>query len=296
MHPSFGGCADLRRGVFSGAKLMQRTVFGVKPFMPMALLKVFNIFLFALTVGLILNQSFNSSIGMYDEGFALTNAWRLLNGDIPHRDYWAAYPPGTSIILAFVFGLYEPSLMVARIVNAGWALTLVAASYAIILRLQPVTIASIASLFLAWWFAVAIYPSYSGTSALALSMATDALLVLAATRKDKRAIIAAALVGGTIVIFRHDFAFYTLCASSIALIIDFLILRAKSQTGSGILKPFQPAVMFLSIYISVSLVLLFVLIYRAGFDNVFDQMILLPATGRKENRLLAVLVFLLLFQ
>ena len=57
---------------------------------------------------------------IYDEGFALTNALRVLRGDLPFQDFWTVYPPGTSYVLAMFFSLLEPSLEVSRWVHLAW--------------------------------------------------------------------------------------------------------------------------------------------------------------------------------
>jgi hypothetical protein len=36
----------------------------------------------------------NYYIGVYDEGLILTGAFRILNGDIPSRDFYVVYGPG----------------------------------------------------------------------------------------------------------------------------------------------------------------------------------------------------------
>jgi len=267
----------------------------MKPVAVRVLLRVFHIFLLAVTVGLILHNSFKSSIGIYDEGFALTNALRILGYETPHLDYWSAYPPGSALVLALAFDLFEPSLLVARIVNAGWALVLVIGVYSIISKVQSESVAAIATFFVAWWFATAIYPSYSVTAALALCMTTGALLVLESKRKDKRIVVAAALVGGFTILFRHDFAFYTFCATATALIVDSYCLRLTQQNKPNHLKSYIPAVTFLAIFIFISLSLLLSLIYWSGFENVLDQMIIFPSTGMREHRLLPVPGFLQFF-
>jgi len=249
-----------------------------------------------LAIGLLLNTSFAPPIGLYDEGFALTNAWRLMNNETPHLDYWAAYPPGTSATLAFMFSLFEPNLFVARIVNFGWSMVLLVATYVTISRVQANSIAAIAAFFVSWLYSTSFFPSTSSSSALALCFTVGALITLASSKKHEKLLWLAGLIGGITIIFRHDFAFYMLCASSVALFLDFYFSGPANLKKSNTLRCLQTGAIFLLIYITVALILLSLLIYWGHFENVYDQMILFPATGMRDNRLLPVPSFLDLFE
>ena len=54
-------------------------------------------------------QIFNLGIGFRDEGFLYLNAVRILNGEIPYRDFFMTTTPGAFYLAAFfvkLFGLY----------------------------------------------------------------------------------------------------------------------------------------------------------------------------------------------
>ena len=40
---------------------------------------------------------------------------RVLDGDVPYKDFWAIYPPGQFYILAGIIKLFGPNLLIARI-------------------------------------------------------------------------------------------------------------------------------------------------------------------------------------
>jgi hypothetical protein len=242
----------------------------------------------ALTAALILNASFLDPIGLYDEGFTLTNALRLLRHEVPHADYWSAYPPGTALVLALAFAALEPTLLVARWVNAAWLALLVVASYALFAQLQSRTVATLLTLVLAGWAGTALYPSYSATAALALAMTVGALLVAPPAAHRRRATWAAALLAGLIVILRHDFALYTVCAGSAALLIDGYCSRPAATPGPRRSPPFAAALSFGAAAVAVGLGLGAALLLWSGVDPVVDQMIRFPATGMREHRLLPV--------
>ena len=56
----------------------------------------------------------HATVGNFDEGAALTGAWRLAGGAWPYRDFWTAYAPGQYAALGLIFELFGPSVSVAR--------------------------------------------------------------------------------------------------------------------------------------------------------------------------------------
>ena len=51
----------------------------------------------------------------YDEGFAVLNATRIMDGDVPYKDFWTIYPPGQYYVIAAIFKTFGTNLLVARI-------------------------------------------------------------------------------------------------------------------------------------------------------------------------------------
>jgi hypothetical protein len=55
------------------------------------------------------------SVGPYDEGLILFGSTRVLSGDIPYRDFYANYGPGQFYVLAALFRVLGPSVLVERL-------------------------------------------------------------------------------------------------------------------------------------------------------------------------------------
>src|SRR5215467_14491074 len=49
-----------------------------------------------------------------DEGIVLLGAERILHGQIPYRDFFSFYTPGSFYIVAFIFKLFGDSFAIAR--------------------------------------------------------------------------------------------------------------------------------------------------------------------------------------
>jgi len=59
--------------------------------------------------------SCNVDLSIYDEATSLYGAVRVMDGELPYRDFWMVYPPGIFYTLAGLFSLFGVSVMVERI-------------------------------------------------------------------------------------------------------------------------------------------------------------------------------------
>ena len=54
--------------------------------------------------------------GLLDEGESLHNATRILNGEVPYRDFFAIFPPLDNYFFAGVFSLFGKSVLMPRLI------------------------------------------------------------------------------------------------------------------------------------------------------------------------------------
>jgi hypothetical protein len=57
----------------------------------------------------------NRFVNPYDEALILIGATRILSGDIPYRDFYSVYAPGQFYVLAALFKVFGPSVLVERL-------------------------------------------------------------------------------------------------------------------------------------------------------------------------------------
>ena len=102
----------------------------------------------------------NHDVGIYDEGIMLTGAMRVVQGALPHRDFYANYGPGQFFTLAAIFKLFGPSILVERIwdlvVKAGIACLVNVIASNLMGRLFATAVTAACIL----WLAVLGFPSY----------------------------------------------------------------------------------------------------------------------------------------
>lgn len=131
----------------------------------------------ALVSLLHLLRLYRRGFNLLDEGFVLHVAERVMQGQVPYRDFFTQLTPGAFVTLAAVFAVTGPSVIVGRWVTVGVALLTTLLLYAGGRRILSRPAAALAALaFPVWsigqgWF----YPNYSW---FALAAGTGALVAL----------------------------------------------------------------------------------------------------------------------
>jgi hypothetical protein len=150
----------------------------------------------------------------YDEGLILTGATRILHGEIPYRDFWTVYGPGQIYLLALVFKLFSPSILVARIVDIHFKLlALIAGRYLVANLSGSQKWADYSLLVLSLWLGNFMNFDYPAVPALALSLLGLAALTVGQDQERPRLILCSGILAGFTTLFRHDFGAYLVMAS-----------------------------------------------------------------------------------
>jgi hypothetical protein len=93
---------------------------------------------------------------MYDEGISLTGAMQVLAGQLPHRDFYSLYGPGEFYMLAGLFKIFGPSMLVARLFDLLIKAILALFVYALACRYCRLSVAVATYVVTMLWF-IGIY-------------------------------------------------------------------------------------------------------------------------------------------
>jgi len=88
------------------------------------LLLILPILLYFLTRGII----------THDEGYILHSASKILDGQVPYRDFHFVYTPGSIYITALSFAIFSPTVLTSRILMIIISLVTVTLTYLIVMR------------------------------------------------------------------------------------------------------------------------------------------------------------------
>ncbi len=210
----------------TGKKAMQRRWPLSKP----ALLLLFS-FVYLLT-------ALNELVDIYDEGIVVYGAERVLNGEIPYRDFWTIYSPGQFYVLAGLFKFFGSSIRVERVFDAAVRALLCLLLYLLARRVTPGKLSFVSWLFAVLWLRVAGFHGYSLFTALLFSLISALLVVdFFGPRGRSRFLFAAGVAAGVTVFFRHDFGFYTFAVELLVLVVFALYAPFLKPAGTGIKRP-----------------------------------------------------------
>lgn len=217
--------------------------------------------------------SLSESVGCYDEGLVTFAADRILNGDIPHKDFWAIYVPGQFYTIALLFKLFGTSLFVARLYDI-----FITSGLCLVVFILAKNLSSKRIAFLAWLLAllwVDATSSFNAPDDPALLFGLISLLLFHKyfLKENKRiGLVLSGLFVGIATCFRHDFGFYIF----IAQLIPLLFFSNKNKIS-------LIAFYFLSIAIILLPAKIF-LIWSVPLKVVFADLIHFPATVLHDYR------------
>jgi hypothetical protein len=155
----------------------------------------------------------DATVGTYDEGLVLVGADRVLRGEMPYRDFWTLYGPGSFYLLAGLFRVFGEFALVERGFDVAAKTAIATLVVALVLQFGRRTVALAAGVLS---LGLPLYlRSYSAPlfPAMAASLAT----VLALHRASIDARPTPAFLAGVALAFttcfRHDLGAYTLLAA-----------------------------------------------------------------------------------
>lgn len=224
---------------------------------------------------------------VFDEGVELDSAARVLDGQVPYRDFALIYAPGQAYALAAVFRLFGESMAVARgydwvirllLCISVWALAREVTSPRV--ALVPFALATV-QLAAAYFYAYAMFPALL----FALLSATVCLGFLRV--RTRRRVFAAGVLAGIATCFRHDIGLYVVVSEAAVLLLWALahrlsltevrsnravvqVVRMSWLFVVGLATPLAPVVLYLVALVPpADLWYAFVAFPLAGFRSAF---------------------------
>ncbi len=170
------------------------------------------------------------------------SALRVLNGEVPYRDFWTMYAPGSFSALALAFAVFGRELLVSNLLGIATSAAAVAAFY----RLAKTTCGALPAAGLAALVAVAFLGTGYADGFTSYPPAL-LLILLGAHRASVRShlpgsawAVAPGLYLGAAALFKHDVAAYA------ALALGGAMIATRFQAGRT--RAWLPTVVFASVF------------------------------------------------
>jgi Dolichyl-phosphate-mannose-protein mannosyltransferase len=159
---------------------------------------------FAAALGLLI-ATMPRDVRPYDEGLILFGSARVQSGDIPYRDFYANYGPGQFYVLATLFKVFGPSVLVERLWDLLIRACTVLVVYLIVDRTWNRRRALLISLLVTMWLSYFEFYGYPVFPCLLLSLLS--LYCLISIYRGYRAtapLLASGVCVGITILFRPD--------------------------------------------------------------------------------------------
>ena len=238
---------------------------------------------------LILLIPIKSPFNRYDEGCMVFNAVRILDGDRPHKDFWAVYPPGQFYLLAAVFKTFGPSLLPARVYDTLVRFGIIFCIYIVCQKITshktlPLIVVLICALLLAsaGSFGYPVFP------AMLFALISIFCLLMDVERKRIWWPVGMGALSGLAAFFRWDIALYC----GLSTLVTFFLLRFRGRMNTALpskarLSLLSEFLLFPAGTLGTLLPLYLFQCRRSGTVQLWEQVVGFPLTTlREENRLL----------
>ena len=180
----------------------------------------------------LLAQASSREILIYDEGFAVFGANRVLEGEVPYKDFWTLYAPGQFYTLALIFKIFGPSVFVERVWGVLIRLLLSLVIYAIAAKLTSTRLAQIFWLIVVMVLGGVGFYGYAVFPALLFSLLSVFFLLNFLSQRGSLWLLFSGLTAGVTALYRHDIGFYTVVAE-ICVLAPFLFINWVDQQASA---------------------------------------------------------------
>lgn len=162
---------------------------------------------------------------LYDEGLVVFGAQRVLEGDIPYRDFWSIYGPGQFYALAGLFSLFGSSVWIEQLWDIAVRAAVVSAAFLWARKLAAGAYAYLASFAILLLLAGVGFHGFPIIHALLFGLISGyVILVGDAARQPIATFITAGFFAGLAALFRHDIGFYFLVAEALALVCQPVLI------------------------------------------------------------------------
>ena len=226
---------------------------------------------------LILFAPIKSNFNFYDEGFAVFNASRILDGDIPYKDFWQIYPPGQGYLLSIIFKIFGESLLVSRIFDTLSRFIIVYSIWIITKKLNLGYLSYLSIILTSILLSSVNAYSYVAILSTSIGLVSNIFFIYFLKNQKLFWLILSGILAGLNFLFRWDIGSYFFVSISISIIINAL----RNNKGQSFFVSFG---YFISPVITILIFGYGMIIHISGFSNFLDQVFLFPILKLHEVR------------
>lgn len=216
-------------------------------------------------------------IVLSDEGYILLESLDMLDGKVLYRDMDAFVTPGVWFLHALIFSVFEPSVLVSRILAFSAYLILLWLAHRIVVGLASRTAAwcavGILMVFTVWAFPAWTFSFYSPFSIVFALWGLERTLAWRVERQARDLLLAGFLVGLSIA-FKQNYGIFALVGTLSGLLA--IRLEAREGMAAALRGCVSDAVRLGAGVAGIALPLFAYFAYHAALGSAFDALVLHP--------------------
>lgn len=177
---------------------------------------------------LYLSIGFNQGLNIYDEGIIVYGASRILQGDVPYKDFWTLYAPGQFYVVSALFWIFGKELLVERIFSIVLLFLLSSVIFLNVSKLVPhkFALASLA-FFVIWLGDYRFFANPMPTALLLCCIGSFCLIKFFVDKQHSFWLIFGGIATGIATLFRHEIGLVTFL---VELVVIAFFTYSKSKT------------------------------------------------------------------
>lgn len=167
-------------------------------------------------------------VSLYDEGIILVGAERVLQGDLPYRDFWTLYGPGQFYLVSFLYSIFGVSDLTLRVYGILIKAAITSLAYLLIVPFARRSLALTGAVLVL--FVLIGMHNYGFPVFPALALAMTSLLLLDRTEGTLATNLGlAGICAGIVTVFRQDLGVY----AALAIAACCLLTAPPKNTAAG---------------------------------------------------------------
>lgn len=227
---------------------------------------------------------FNIKNYHYDEGIVAYGATRIMDGEIPYRDFWTLYSPGVFYALAGVFKIFGISLNVFRIFSITVLSSTVCCIYWIIKRTCSGIFGIFAFLLSIFWLKSYLVYNRPGQLAILSYIVCSISLFNFLNTESIGWLVTTGILSGLVCIFRQDFGVYVFCSLVSTIFLKYFTDTKKEKLGGQ--KIFKDGLYFTYGLLAVILPVFTFFIFSSPANEFVYDLLIFPVSIYPRVRVL----------
>ncbi|MDP4126713.1 MAG: glycosyltransferase family 39 protein [Bacillota bacterium] len=207
-----------------------------------------------------------------------------MEGELPYKDFFTNYAPGQFYTVALLFDIFGDNLITARLYDIICRLIIIFLVYLLAKRLFKTSLALVAAISSTLLLTVDPFYTHAVFPSLVFCMLALLCLMQYLNKGQKGMLFLSGILAGMAATIRHDFGGYVVIASSITILMYVLLSRKQGASISNILGIERTVLLYCAGVLLVAMPFYGYFIYEAGFDAMWEQLIVFPATSMQAFR------------